>query len=215
MNPFFTTCLTVAFINAIGLISPGPDFVVVTKHALQSRKAGIYTALGITFGLTVHLFMVFFLLDTIQDSYPHLLKLISYTGAGYLIYLAVRIFYDLYKADLDSEVSSAPNGSKKMTKSKFHYFTKGFFTNVFNVKAYFFFISVLAGLLKGNSNQSGLLMVTLSSIILISCFAWFSSLSVLISSHRFCSFLEMHRKKIDFALAGTLVIFAANILASV
>lgn len=47
--------LTVGTIAFLGAVSPGPDFVVVTKNTLLgSRAAGVWTALGVGTGILVH-----------------------------------------------------------------------------------------------------------------------------------------------------------------
>ena len=47
--------LSVSLLIILAAISPGPDFAIVTKNSLlYSRKAGIYTALGVSGSLLVH-----------------------------------------------------------------------------------------------------------------------------------------------------------------
>ena len=49
--------LTISGIHLLALISPGPDFVMVVKNSIQySRKIGIFTSIGFSIGILVHLF---------------------------------------------------------------------------------------------------------------------------------------------------------------
>ncbi|MCQ4438463.1 LysE family transporter, partial [Clostridioides difficile] len=42
-------------ITLLAVISPGPDFAMVTRHRLMlSRRSGVLTALGVGLGVTVH-----------------------------------------------------------------------------------------------------------------------------------------------------------------
>lgn len=52
--------LAVAFTALLAAMSPGPDYVLVTRSALfHSRRAGYLTALGVTAGLAVHACLFF------------------------------------------------------------------------------------------------------------------------------------------------------------
>ena len=53
----FYLILTISGIHLLALISPGPDFVMVVKNSIQySRKIGIFTSIGFSIGILVHLF---------------------------------------------------------------------------------------------------------------------------------------------------------------
>ncbi|MEG9883427.1 MAG: LysE family transporter [Hyphomicrobiales bacterium] len=45
-----TQIATLALVYFLACISPGPDFIVVTSHALSGRKAGLHAALGVACG---------------------------------------------------------------------------------------------------------------------------------------------------------------------
>lgn len=45
----------ITLIIVLAAISPGPDFALVVKNALQhNRKAGIFSALGVSMSLLMH-----------------------------------------------------------------------------------------------------------------------------------------------------------------
>ena len=47
--------LTVALAHLLAVISPGPDFIMITRNSLiYSRKSGIYSAIGLGLGILVH-----------------------------------------------------------------------------------------------------------------------------------------------------------------
>jgi threonine/homoserine/homoserine lactone efflux protein len=47
--------LTVFSITMLAVISPGPDFAMVSRNSMiVSRKAGLLTAIGISVGVLVH-----------------------------------------------------------------------------------------------------------------------------------------------------------------
>lgn len=56
IREYLPALMTMAIVNLLGAMSPGPDFVLVTKNSLvHSRKAGIFTAIGIALGIKVAL----------------------------------------------------------------------------------------------------------------------------------------------------------------
>jgi len=51
--PYLPEILTIALIHFLALVSPGPDFIIVTRNSLvYSKRAGIYTALGLHLAFT-------------------------------------------------------------------------------------------------------------------------------------------------------------------
>ena len=47
--------LTVALAHLLAVISPGPDFIMITRNSLiYSRRTGIYSSIGLGLGILVH-----------------------------------------------------------------------------------------------------------------------------------------------------------------
>ena len=54
---YLSIFLTVALAHLLAVISPGPDFVMITRNSLiYSRRTGVYSALGLGLGILVHVF---------------------------------------------------------------------------------------------------------------------------------------------------------------
>ncbi len=52
---FLAQFAAVALVHLLAVVSPGPDFAMVTRNSLvYSRKAGVYTALGLKVALSGH-----------------------------------------------------------------------------------------------------------------------------------------------------------------
>lgn len=50
--------LAVAAVSLLAAVSPGPDFCIVVRNSLSySRKAGFWTAFGVSLALVVHLYI--------------------------------------------------------------------------------------------------------------------------------------------------------------
>jgi threonine/homoserine/homoserine lactone efflux protein len=89
-----TLIATVSIAHLIALISPGPDFLVACRNAIQySRKIGLWTAVGFGIGVCFHLTYIFFGLTWVVSQSDFLLMLMRYLGAAYLIYLGISSFF--------------------------------------------------------------------------------------------------------------------------
>ena len=81
---------TVALLNLLAAISPGPDFVMVVRNSLTySRRSGIFTSLGISLALGIHLFYCAAGIGYLISTSVVLFTMIKLLGAGYLIYMGV------------------------------------------------------------------------------------------------------------------------------
>jgi threonine/homoserine/homoserine lactone efflux protein len=136
MDPLFLSNLAlVAWIGLIGAISPGPDFVIVTKNSLTaSRAAGLYTAIEVSLGVLLHLA---YCLIGIQFALAESILLfngIKYGGAAYLVYFlcASSSFKD--KDFIQTKQELAPLKALWI----------GFLTNALNPKAILFFLSIFS-----------------------------------------------------------------------
>jgi len=119
-------------------ITPGNDFIYVATRALSSgTRGGIISAFGITAGLLIHFLASIFGLSLIVAKSVGVYTIIKYIGAGYLIYLGVKIFFS--KPLNPMEIS----GATARKNSAWIIFRQGFLTNTFNPKVALFFLSFL------------------------------------------------------------------------
>ncbi len=73
------------------IISPGPDTIVILRHALNSgRGAGLAAVSGVQLGLLAHTMLAVAGISLIIASSPALLKGIAVIGAGYLAWLGLQ-----------------------------------------------------------------------------------------------------------------------------
>lgn len=127
--------LIVTTLYFLAVMSPGPDFIMVTRNTLlYSRQAAILTAVGISMGVMIHATYCMFGLAFLTDSYQSVIPLIQYAGGAYLIYIGANSVFGGHIQHHKSEIFS-------QHISKFEAFMNGFFCNVLNPKACLFFIS--------------------------------------------------------------------------
>ncbi len=162
-----TLITTVTLIHLLAVISPGPDFVVAVKNSLTyGRKVGVWTAVGIALGISVHLVYCIAGLALIISQSIVLFSIIKYLGAAYLIYIGVMSF--LSKG---AKIEVVADEHKKQM-SPFQAVKNGFLTNVLNPKATIFFLSLFTLVISPETSK-GLLLI-LGSIMIVNTALWFS-----------------------------------------
>jgi RhtB (resistance to homoserine/threonine) family protein len=130
-----TELLAVITITILAVISPGPDFAMVSRNSLLlSRRAGLLTALGIGGGVLVHVaYTILGVGLLIQNSIAlfHALKLV---GAAYLVWLGTRM--------LAAKLGGNAVATAAATLSDGQALRVGFLTNALNPKTTVFIVSL-------------------------------------------------------------------------
>jgi len=138
--PYATELLTISVIAIFMAISPGADFVMVTRNSIfYSRSAGLYSALGVSTAIWIHVAYSIAGLAIIISNSIILFSIIKYMGAAYLIYIGWKTFTSKSLMNLDEAL-------EKQSLSNTQAFKIGFITNVLNPKTTIFFLSIFTQL---------------------------------------------------------------------
>ena len=94
------------------IISPGPDTIVILRHALTGgRRIGLAAVSGVQLGLVAHTALAVAGISLIIASSPVLFKAVTFAGAAYLGWLAIQGFrsalIDFGAADGTLRISAA------------------------------------------------------------------------------------------------------------
>ena len=85
--------IAVILITILAVVSPGADFAIVTKNSyLYGRKIGVFTSLGISLGVLVHVTYTLIAVAFVMTYTPQILNIVKYIGAIYLIYIGYKTF---------------------------------------------------------------------------------------------------------------------------
>lgn len=153
--------IAMAAMTILAVISPGPDFAMVTRSSYAyGTKIGLLAALGIAFGVQVHVFYTVFGVTLLIMSSPTLFTIVKLFGVGYLIYIGFSSFTN--KQKINTETGETPK------PTRFSAFKMGFLTNALNPKTMLFVVSVYTQVLQ-NSHS---LMLNLSYGFFISFVHW-------------------------------------------
>ena len=124
--------------HLIALTSPGPDTVIVIRQvSLYGRNEGFKTAVGIGIGIYLHCLLAINGISLIITSNELYKFIISIIGSVYIMYLGINM--------LISKSENINNDSKSTPKNSI---LIGLITNVFNVKAFLFFVSLFSFLIE-------------------------------------------------------------------
>ncbi|QUM79524.1 LysE family translocator [Moritella sp. 5] len=194
--------LSLAILGILIVISPGADFVLVLKTSINDgRKAGIFTALGLSLAICVHISYSMFGISYLISQNEFLYNMIRYAGAGYLIYLGIK---GIYSANSPLNTTSAEQRKIK----NWQYLAQGFLCNVLNPKTMLFFLSVFSQVISPDSNDNtyafiyGVYMIALHGI-------WFAIVAILFTSVALQTRLLRVRKRLNQVCGIGLVSFGA------
>jgi len=189
--------LTVAGVMFLACISPGPDLLAVTSHALSRRSSGLGVATGVATSHTIWAALSIFGLGVVVSRLGWLYETIRIAGALYLFYLGLRMLVGLRKSEATAAVFQVSPISKRGS------FQKGLLVGLTNPKGAAFFGSLFVTILPSHA-PGWVHCATLAIVAATSC-SWFYAVAVLFSSERFQQGYERVRRPID-AVMGTLLV---------
>lgn len=194
---------TIGLLMLLTVMLPGPDFALVTKNTiLHSRRAGIFTTLGIGSAVIVHITYCVLGLAVVISQSLLLFSIIKYLGAIYLIYLGCVA---LLTKHTDKTISSSSSPMQKTNLSDLLAFRQGFFCNLLNPKATLFFLALFTVIIKPNTPGWWEFAYAIEMLIII--ITWFCSLTIFLSQRRILRVLNKIEKYIEKVVGVFLIGF--------
>jgi len=179
---------SVAIITLLAVMSPGPDFAMVSKVSLlKGRRDGILCALGISAAISVHLAYTLLGLGIVFANNLWVLNTLRYLGATYLIWLGISTLWPDIKAvflkaksqQICEPLKSEDSPQNKPTRNN-SAFWSGFACNALNPKTMLFIVSLFSQVI---STDSTLLMeLSYGAYIATVHFVWFALVACLLTS---------------------------------
>jgi len=197
-----TELLAVVTITLLAVISPGPDFAMVSRNSLLlSRRAGVLTACGIGAGVVIHVSYTLVGVGVLIQQSLWLFTLLKAIGAAYLIYLGVGMLRHAGAA------AAAPSHADTAATSDFAALKIGFLTNVLNPKTTIFIVSLFMQVVNPQTPLS--VQIGYGLFIAVAHILWFTAVALLFSAPGVNARLLRLRKGIDRAFGGLLIVFGA------
>ena len=161
---------------AIGVVSPGPSFVMVAREAVSvSRANGVAAALGMGLGGTVFALAALGGLQAVLLAVPLLYSTLKVLGGLYLCYLGYRIYAGA-KQPLSTTVDRTDNAERSVRISLWF----GLTTQLSNPKTAIVYASVFATFLP--SHLSVPLAAALVAVVFALEACWYAIVATLLSA---------------------------------
>lgn len=176
---FFYKWLLMASIQAAATISPGPAFAMTVRQALAyDRRIGIFTAIGLSLGVSVHILFAVLGISVVISQSVLLFNIIKYAGAAYLVYIGIKGLLARKKEAPETQGTDAVPVKNGMTP--FKALQTGMLTNVLNPKAVAFFTAFYAQFATADTPVEIMALYGLTSIVME--VTWFSLVSIFLTT---------------------------------
>nr|MBA2278074.1 LysE family transporter [Chloroflexia bacterium] len=138
MQTFWTDWLTVFVVTGLASVSPGPNFAITVKNSLvHSRRAGVWTAVGVTAGNLPHVVFGLVGVTVVVSQSVLLFNTLKWLGAAYLIYLGAR---SLLTKRHEAGNDQTPVGVARDDMASSRAFWSSFLVSVLNPKVALFYL---------------------------------------------------------------------------
>lgn len=200
---FLPQIITVAGIHFLAVISPGPDFIMVTKNALvHSRRSGIFTSLGLGAGILTHVTYCLAGIGLIISQSVLLFNTIKLLGAAYLVYIGAKALLSKGQA---RELAFKPQADLSAGRS----FRTGFITNVTNPKATLFILSLFTLVISPTTPFFVKIIMGLEMTIVTAL--WFCLISYVISHRLVKERFARIQHPLERVMGGLLVLLGLKV----
>jgi threonine/homoserine/homoserine lactone efflux protein len=203
------TALSFLLVVLLGAMSPGPDFVVVTRNSLfGGRLTGVACGLGIACGVFVWVVAIALGVAGLLAASAVVFTIVKLAGAAYLVFLGVRAWIAVRRGGYsDLRVAEIKGVSKAAA------FRQGLLCNLLNPKVAVFFLALLPQFLPSSASTTQTL--ELAAIATAASVVWWVTLAMVVGSlRRFFSAARV-RRVMDGVMGTLLVLFGIRVATTV
>jgi threonine efflux protein len=181
------------------VVSPGPNFLVVSRLALaRSRHAALGATVGIAVGSLIYAALTMFGLSVLLQSFAWLGEALRVLGGAYLVWLGIEAWRSR-EAPSGAEDGVIAPAARRSVRG----FDIGFLTEVTNPKAIAFFLGLFAAALPvATPLWAKLAVLSIGGTMEM---AWYTIVAVVLASGPMRREYQRLRRRIDCIL-GTLLI---------
>ena len=189
--------LVLAGVLALSMISPGPNFAIVTSTAItRSRRAGVIAGLGLAAASGTWTLLTLAGLGLVIVHAQWLYAALRILGALYLIFLGAKMLWHAAKPP--------PPDTGQPARSRDNPFRKAYFVSLTNPKSAAFYGSILAVMLPAHAPLWFSAAVVGLAVLLSAL--WYCGVAFLLSSpsvrHRFLRIRALFDAVIGMVLMG-------------
>lgn len=209
LTTFLPELLTIAGVHMLAVMSPGPDFAMIVKNSLSySRKAGIWTAVGLGLGIMVHATYSLIGIGLLISQSIVLFNIIKWLGALYLIWIGMQALRS--KKQVPSDELEGNERSEEIRPISA--IQIGFLTNVLNPKATLFFLSLFSVVV---SAETPTIVKAIYGIeMTIATIAWFAFVATILTFPQFKAIFKKFQHWFERVMGALLIALGIKILSS-
>ena len=203
----FVALGTLIFIHFCALITPGPDFFLVSQTAIsRSRKEAVLVVLGICLGSMLWSLLALMGLNIIFEKMAWLKQGLLIAGGLYLCWLGFQMLRSAFSKNNQMITPVI------LPQSAYLFFMKGLLTNLSNPKAVIYFGSVFSLFLANPlfDQHHSLLFI----IIAIETLLWFLVVAFVFSLPTFRTAYQNFAKWIDGISGGIFTLLGMYLIGS-
>ena len=165
MIPIDPTLLGGFIVAAVAIIvSPGPDTIVILRHALTGgRGTGLAAVSGVQLGLLVHTALAVVGISLLVASSPVLFQGLTVIGAVYLAWLGIQSLRGV--GGLEVETGPAPAGAARACR-------EAALCNILNPKVILWFLALLPNFVNPESGDVTAQLIALSALLIALNILW-------------------------------------------
>jgi RhtB (resistance to homoserine/threonine) family protein len=173
------TLITVTVVGLLAVMSPGPDFIIVTRNSLlYSKRAGLFTTFGIVVGNLWWVAASILGLSYVLAQSIAVFSTLKLLGAVYLIYLGIKSLRIGEKKPENSQANALPvENPRELTSTSA--FGMGLWNNLLNPKCALFYSSFFSIIITPQT--PALFRWIFGLEITLIALVWFSLLSTVLS----------------------------------
>lgn len=180
MEPIWINFVSVLTIFTLAIVSPGPNFILVTKTSLtDSRRAGLYTALGVATGSGLFALAGLTGLLLIISTLPHFAITLRFLGGGYLAWLGIDMLIHCRRS-IVTRMATSPISATRLSPARAY--RTGLLTNLTNPKAWAFYLSLFSLVVQPGTPATA--KVALNVAMFFISLGWYTIVVLLISDSR-------------------------------
>lgn len=190
--------LAVASITVLAVVSPGADFAMVTRNSmLASRRAGVFSAVGIALGVWLHVGYALLGLAWLLAQSPWWFFALKVLGAAYLLYLGLGMLRSR---------PHAGDGAAGLALADWAALRSGLLTNALNPKTTLFVLSLFSQVIHPATPLW--LQLAYGAFMSLAHLLWFVLVARAFSSQAARALVARYRHHIEQAIGAVLVLLA-------
>lgn len=194
---------SIVVILTVGLVTPGPDMMIVLKNSLGGRARGLATVAGIALGLGLQTTLLAVAFTLLAEHTATIANALRWCGAGVLIYFGAR-------ALLSPSPATGPQAREAAVAGATSAFSEGLLCNLTNPKAFLFFTGVFSQLIGPASPRW--LAVALPAIITVHGAICWGVISILVQSGEVAGRLRRVQGVLVKVFGALLVLFGLGLV---